>query len=203
MVDNNDALFREVNEELRREQFAKLWERYGYYIAGAAVALVVLIAGAKFWESQKLAQANTAGAEYEQATSSSPSRARSMTPEKAFDGLATTGPKGYAALSALAPCRHSSGNRTSAPKPSRLSTRSCPIRRPIRCSADFARIQAASLRLGEADFTEMENRLKPLIGEDSSWRYIANQVLGTSALRAGKLDEARVLLARRFSPNPG
>ena len=29
---------------------------------------------------------------------------------------------------------------------------------------DFARLQAAGLRIGEADFTEMENWLTPLMG---------------------------------------
>ncbi len=61
MVDNNDSLFREINEELRREQFAKLWERYGTYIIGLVVLVIVAVAGAKIWESQRLAAANAAG----------------------------------------------------------------------------------------------------------------------------------------------
>jgi hypothetical protein len=193
MVDNNDALIREVNEEMRREQLARLWERYGYYIAGAAAAIVVVIAGAKLWESQRIAQANQAGAEYEQAVDLAKS-GKVEDAGKAFDGLAATGPKGYAALSALA---HAGTLLKTDKRPEALAafdkiiadTSTDPL------LADFARIQAASLRLGEADFTEMENRLKPLTGEASSWRYIASELLGTAALKAGKLDEARTILA--------
>ena len=193
MVDNNDALFREVKEELRREQFAKFWERYGFYIAGAAVAIIAIIAGAKLWESQRIAQANQAGAEYEQAVDLAKS-GKIEDAGKAFDGLAANGPKGYATLSALA---HAGTLLKTDKRPEALAafekvvadTSTDPL------LADFARIQAASLRLGEADFTEMENRLKPLTGEDSSWRYIASELLGTAALKAGKLDEARTILA--------
>ena len=40
-------IFREIDEELRRENLLKLWSRYGSYIIAAAV-LVVLIAGGIF-----------------------------------------------------------------------------------------------------------------------------------------------------------
>ena len=193
MVDNNDALFREVNEEMRREQFARLWERYGYYIVGAAAAIVLIIAGAKFWESQKIEDANTAGAEYEQAVDLAKS-GKIEDAGKAFDRLATTGPKGYATLAALA---HAGSLLKTDKRPEALAAfdKIVADRSADPLLADFARIQAASLRLGEADFTEMENRLKPLTGDDSAWRYIANELLGTAALKAGKLDEARAVLA--------
>ena len=37
-------LFREVEEDLRREQFSKLWEKYGAWVIGLAVGIVVLTA---------------------------------------------------------------------------------------------------------------------------------------------------------------
>ncbi|MBX9863861.1 MAG: tetratricopeptide repeat protein [Hyphomicrobium sp.] len=192
MVDNNDALIREVNEEMRREQLARLWERYGYYIAGAAVAIVVVIAGAKLWETQRIAAANQAGSEYEQAVDLAKS-GKIEDAGKAFDKLAETGPKGYGALSALA---HAGTLLKTDKRPEALAVfdKIVADKSTDPLLADFARIQAASLRLGEADFTEMENRLKPLTGEGSSWRYIAGELLGTAALKAGKLDEARATL---------
>jgi hypothetical protein len=193
MVDNNDALFREVNEEMRREQLAKLWERYGYYIAGAAVAIVAVIAGAKLWETQRVAQANQAGAQYEQAVDLAKS-AKIEDAAKAFDELSATGPKGYATLAALA---HAGTLLKTDKRAEALAAFDNIVadKAADPLLADFARVQAASLRLGEADFTEMENRLKPLTGTDSAWRYIANELLGTAALKAGKLDEARTILS--------
>ena len=47
MADYNaeqENLFKEIDEDLRQERFAKLWKKYGPYIISAAVALV-LVAG--------------------------------------------------------------------------------------------------------------------------------------------------------------
>ena len=35
MIDQRDSLAREVDEELRREQLLKLWEKYGTYVVAA------------------------------------------------------------------------------------------------------------------------------------------------------------------------
>ena len=59
---------------------------------------------------------------------------------------------------------------------------------------EFARLQAAGLRIGEADFTEMENWLTPLMADDSPWRYSARELLGLAAFKAGKTTEARTIL---------
>jgi len=59
---------------------------------------------------------------------------------------------------------------------------------------DYAALQAAGGRLGEADFIEMQNRLTPLTGDASPWRYSARELLGVAAFKAGKPDEARTVL---------
>jgi len=38
-------VFREVDEELRRDRLMALWKRFGPYLIGAAVALVLVVAG--------------------------------------------------------------------------------------------------------------------------------------------------------------
>lgn len=192
MVDKNDALFREVEEELRREQFQKLWERYGSYFIALAVAIVVAVAGAKLWESRRVAAANAAGAEYE-AAAALLSSAKTEDALKAFEAISTGGPKGYAELASLS----QAGALLKLEK--RQEALAVFDKLAGDSSADasianFARLQAASLRLGEADFTEMQNRLKPLTGDTSPWRFTAGELLATAAVKAGKLDEAREIL---------
>lgn len=192
MVDNNDALFREVEEEMRREQFAKLWERYGIYVIGLAIAIIAVVGGSKIWESRQQAASETAGAEFEAATL----LAESGKPEdaaKAFEAISASGPKGYASLALL----------SQAGAYLKLDKRAEALALFDKLAADgsadrqltsYARLQAAALRLGEADYAELQTRLTPLIADDSSWRFTARELLGTAALKAGKLDEARTTL---------
>ena len=62
-------IFHEVDEEVRRDQLKKLWERYSIYIIGLAVLIVAGIGawrGYEYWVAQKAAQA---GAAFEAAVS--------------------------------------------------------------------------------------------------------------------------------------
>jgi hypothetical protein len=193
MVDKNDALFREVEEELRREQFAKLWDRFGTYFIGLAVVVVALVAGAQFWEARRTANANAAGAEFETANSLMAS-GKSEDALKAFETIASQGPSGYAALASLS----QAGAYLKLDKRAEALAVFDKLAADASADpliADFARLQGAALRLGEADFTEMQNRLKSLVVDDSPWRFTARELLGTAALKAGKLDEARSTLA--------
>lgn len=200
MVDNNDSLFREVDEELRREQFAKLWQRYGTYIIALGALIILVVAGAKFMEGRRIAAANAAGAEYE-AAATLLAEGKTEDAAKAFAAIVGSGPKGYAALAALSEAgaylKLDKRQEALAVFEKLVATAGAD---PL--VADFARIQAASLRLGEADFTEMENRLKPLTADSSSWRFTARELLATAALKAGKLDEARNVFASLLA-DPG
>ena len=52
MADHSeDALMREINEELREEQMHKLWKRYGGFIIGIALSVVVVVAGYQGWKT--------------------------------------------------------------------------------------------------------------------------------------------------------
>ena len=55
MVDQRDALAREVDEELRREQLMKLWEKYGIFVIGVVVLIILGIGGYKFVEARRIA----------------------------------------------------------------------------------------------------------------------------------------------------
>lgn len=189
MVDKNDTLLREVEEELRREQFAKLWDRYGIFVVGAVALLLLAVGGNQFWQARSKAAAEAAGARYE--------AARLLADESkladalhAFEALSADGPEGYAALSRL----QVAGALAKTGKPEQSlaayealanDSRADPLLR------GFARLQAAAARMGEAGFTEIENRLNDLISDAGPWRSPARELLGVAALKAGKLEEAR------------
>src|ERR1700682_3335083 len=59
-------IFNEVDEEVRREQLKKLWDRYGNYIVALAFLVVAAVAaggawrGYKYWEPRRAAEAGAA-----------------------------------------------------------------------------------------------------------------------------------------------
>lgn len=193
MVDKNDAMFRELEDEMRRERFATLWQRYGIYFVLAAVAIVVGVAGAQIWQSWTQSRAETAGADYT-AAANLIEAGKIDEAASAFAAISSTGPKGYATLASFAEAgillkqdKHAEALA--------IFDRLANDRATDPLLSNLARLQAATLKLGEADFTEMENRLKPLTGDDNPWRFRARELLGTAALKAGKLDEARTLIS--------
>lgn len=193
MVDKNDSLFREVDEELRRERMEKLWEKYGTYVVGAAALLVALVGGYKFMEARNRADAEAGGAQLETALSLAKA-GKADDAAKEFEALAASGKSGYAALAEL----NLAGALVKAGKTAdavaafdKLASK--PGIEPL--IASFAQMQAAALRVGEADFTEAKNWLTPLMAEGGTWKAAATEMLGTAAIKAGKLDEARAALA--------
>ena len=54
MADRNaeqDNLFKEIDEDLRQQKYADLWNKYGKVLIGASIALVLGVASIKGWEA--------------------------------------------------------------------------------------------------------------------------------------------------------
>jgi hypothetical protein len=57
----------------------------------------------------------------------------------------------------------------------------------------LARVEAATLRVDTASWDEMKGRLDQLNSPENPWRHSARELLGLSAYRTGKPDDARRL----------
>ena len=192
MSQENEALFREVDEEPRRDQRTRLWEEYGtYFVAGAAL-IIVGVGGNQWWQGRRIAAAEAAGARFEAALDLA-TAGKSEEAQKAFAGIAAGRRDAYAVLArlSLAGDAVKSGRTDDAVAAYEgvVKDASDPLLK------DYARLQAAALKIDTADFTEMQNRLNDLIGDKSPWRYVARELWGLSAIRTGKSDEARQVLA--------
>lgn len=58
---SNETIFREVDEELRGDRLRALWRRFGPYVIGAAVAVVLLVAaneGWSWWQNSNAARSS-------------------------------------------------------------------------------------------------------------------------------------------------
>lgn len=202
MADDDKAFIRQIDEEMRREQLAKLWQQYGTYMIAAAALIVIGVGGWKWFEARAIAEARAAGARYE-AVTELVQGGKMAEAEKEFQAIAKDGPAGYATLARLqlAAAAVKAGRKDDAV--AALDSLSGDVHvDPL--LAGYARLQAAQLKLGTAGWTEMQNRLNPLLGDGSAWRYSAREALGLAAYHAGMLDEARKsfeqLLADRKVP---
>ena len=93
-------IFHEVDEEVRREQLKKLWDRYGNFVIAALILVVVGVAawrGYAWWEARKAAEA---GAAFEAASTLAEAGKRSEA-EAAFGKIAADGTSGYRHLARL------------------------------------------------------------------------------------------------------
>lgn len=192
MANNEDTLIREVEEELRRERMEQLWKQYGSYFLVMALAIIIGVGGFKFYQTRQLAAANTAGAAYE-AAANLIQDGKQDDARKALDELIKTGPSGYAALARLklAGLELGAGEKAKALVQYEALAGAAGADGLLR---SFARLQAAALKIGDADFTEVENRLNDLVGESSPWRANARELIALAALKAGKTDTARKAL---------
>ena len=189
MADDRDSLLREVDEELRREQMQKIWERYNGLILGVAALIVLGVGGYKVLQGRRIAAVEAAGADYAAALKLTENN-KTDEATKAFEAIAQAGPSGYAALAKL----HLAGALAKAGKTAEAVAAYQALASDASTDSllkNYAELQVASLKLGEADFTEQQNRLTPLAGEDGTFKITARELLGLSAFKAGKLDEAR------------
>jgi len=194
MTDQRDSLAREIDEELRREQLLKLWEQYGTYIIAAAVLIIAGIGGFKYYEYRRTVSAETAGASFTAAAREA-AQDKKAEAQKALEGIAANAPAGYAALARL---RLAAGDREAGKTEQAASAFEAIAKErgldPL--LADYARLQAAMLRLDAANWTDMQNRLTDLAADGNAWRFSARELLGLAAQKAGKTEEARTQFQR-------
>ncbi|MGA7116373.1 MAG: tetratricopeptide repeat protein [Hyphomicrobium sp.] len=192
MVDKNDSLSREIDEELRREKLEKLWEQYGTYVLGAAAAIVIAVGGYQLYDQRKKSFAAENGARYDAAVTLL-EQSKTDEAQKALSEVLASGHAGYASLAQL----QLAGIHLKANRPQDALAVFEALATSPSADADiktFALLQAAALRLGQADFTELQNRLKPVAEGSTAWRFQARELLGTAAFKAGKFDDARAQL---------
>jgi hypothetical protein len=190
MVDQRDVLAREVDEELRREQLMKLWEKYGTYVVGAVVLIIVGVGGWKFYEGQRIRSQQTAGTQFSLGVREAAKADAKADAPNALDEIAKTGPEGYATLARL---RLAAADKTAGKTADALAKYEAVAkdRRADPLLVDYARLQAAMLTLDGGNWTDIQNRLTPLTADSNAWRYSAREALGVAAMKAGKPVEAR------------
>jgi hypothetical protein len=193
-VKSSEEFIREVDEELRRDQLAKLWRRYGTLVVALAV-LVVAATAAKVgwdqWRQRQMAAEALRFAAAEQALAAG----RDAEAAEGFAALAAEGDTGYAALARLKEAEAKLASKDEAGAVAaleRLAGDSGGAEDPI--LRDLGTLLALQREVDQGDPAELARRLEPLAAGDSPWRHRARELQALVAVRAGELERARGIL---------
>jgi hypothetical protein len=179
-------IFREVEEDVRRERLEKIWKEYGDYIVAAAALLILAAAAFRLWtyyEARERARASDQYLAAEQLIESGQARAAAQT----FARLGQNAPGGYAKLSQL-----QSANALSA---AGNTSEALAIYRRLAADSDemisaIARIRAAWILVESAPKSEVQSMIGALAADASPWKQVAREILAYADYRAGATKQA-------------
>ncbi len=190
-----DALFREIDEDLRRDRLEQLWKRYGSWLIALAVVIVVAVAGREAWQWMERREALSASTRYLAAidlAARDPVQA-----QQAVRSLAADGPAGYAVLARLkeAALYMQQGNLPAAAAVYAEIENKAP--RPA--FRDLAIILGGYASLSGTPtpeaIGEWRGKLASLAADASPWRFSARELLATLELQSANPGKARELFA--------
>jgi hypothetical protein len=175
-------IFREVDEEIRREQLRKLWDRYGSYAVAAAVLVVLAVAGWRgygWWEAN---QAAKAGAAFEVASDLADAGKHNEA-EAAFAKLGSDATASYRHLARVREAAELA--RTDVKAAIAAYDKIAADRAVGPVLQELAGLRAAALLIDNGSFDEAQRRLEPLTGSDRTFRHTARELLVLATWRIG------------------
>jgi len=176
-------IFREVDEEVRQDEYRRLWDRYGIYVIGLGLAIVLGVGGYKGWQAYQKSRAQAAGERFATAVSLA-AQDKQQEAARMLAELSEDGPRGYATLARFRQAALLAGNgerQRAVAVYDRLADDDGinPVMRGL------ARMRAALLLLDQADRREIERRIGTLNTPDNPWRNGAREALALAAYKAG------------------
>jgi hypothetical protein len=196
-------IFREVDEEVRQERAKGLWKKYGIYVIGLALLVVVLVGGYKGWQYYSLQQLEKAGAQYLEnvALIDDGKDAQAL---EAFQALSEKGSSGFFLLSKFQQAgllAKLGKNGEAIALYDELAGKTA-LEDSLR---NLARFRAALLLSNTASFKEVDDRIGKLATTGNPWRQSAQEILAITAFRNGDLIKAEeifnVLSTEPETPN--
>jgi hypothetical protein len=181
-------IFQEVDEEVRREQLQKLWQRYGNLVIAVCILIVAAVGawrGYEWWQTKK---AGESGAAFENAVTLAEA-GKHQEAEAAFAKLAADGTAGYRGLARLreaAELAHT--DKTAAVK---AYDEIAADKSAGEIMQELAAVRAGFLLVDTTPYGEMRQRLEPLTASDKTFRHSARELLALAAWKSGDVDAAR------------
>ena len=175
-------IFREIDEELRRDNLLKLWTRYRRHIVSLVALVLVAAGGIVAWRDHQLSERRAQSMRYSAALSIV-REGKDAEAAKVFAEIAKEG-GGYATLAAFeeAELQAKSGDRKGAAAAyDRIASTGgvAPVFR------ELATLLSAMQAMPDGDPHSVIDRLAPLTSPGNPWRSTALELTAAARLKAG------------------
>lgn len=181
-------LFNEVDEDLRREQLKRIWEKYSLLIILVAVLIVGGVGGWRAYSYLEGKKAAEAGAAFDKASELSEQN-KPAEAEAAFTKLAAEAPAGYRTMARLRAAGEAAKRDPAAAV--KLYDEVIADNTVGANEMDLARVRAGTLLVETAAYDALLAKLEPATTATGTYRHSARELLALAAWKAGNAAETR------------
>ncbi|MDG1996094.1 MAG: tetratricopeptide repeat protein [Emcibacteraceae bacterium] len=184
----SDAFIREVDEDIRQKQINELWRKYGKFVIGIAVGIVVIVAGREIYTSVVEGKYTEQAELYNNAVSLNEAEIAA-----ALDPVISGGVDGYEVLAVFKKVEIALGNEDHAAAVTLLDdfAKSSNVQQIYK---DIANLQAALLELDSASVDQIRGRLALILNGGNKYQSMAAEIVALAELKAGETDAAKARL---------
>ena len=187
----DDSFIREVDEEIRSERLRSLWDRFGYYLIGGAVLVVLVVAGYRSWVYYDRIQSAAAGDEFMSAL-------RLVDDEQVDDALTRLeeiSESGTSTYAGLARMRRASELVLQDKIDDAITIyddviSDSSVDENVR---DAARLRAGFLVVDSGEISDVEDRMSYFMADESLYRGLAHEAIALAHYKSGDLEKSMEL----------
>jgi hypothetical protein len=190
---DNESFYREVDEELRRDQMKTYWERFGKLVIAGIVLVLAAIGGFIWWQNQKQVRAGERSEQLISAFEDIAARRKAAAVGK-LDALAKSGADGHraAALLTKADLAVEGGDLKGAAAIFKQVADDGGLAQPYR---DLALVRMTAVELDTLPPQTVIDRLKGLAVAGNPWFGSAGEMTAISYIKLNKPQQAAALFA--------
>jgi hypothetical protein len=180
-------IFSEIDEDIRKDRAQRIWKRFGKYVIGGAVLLVLGVGGWRVYEGYAESRSAAAGDRFLDAVTLVEEDPQSGI--DALDAIAADSPSGYGALSRFraASTLAQEGGYDEAIAQFRELTSDTSLDPLVR---DVASIRLGYLLLDHGSAADIEGLLLELSDQTHPFSHSAREIRAFAAMKAGNREQA-------------
>lgn len=182
-------IFREVDEEVRRDKAVEFFNKHGSKFVVAAILIVMAVGGWRFYQDRVFRERAALGARYEAALVDANAGKLEQLEALAGDKTGAT----YATLAKFRLAAELARKATDEASAKNAASAFDTLANDATLSAEWrelAKLRAGFALIDTAPYDEVEKRLMPLSAPGAAYRHSAREGIALAAWKAGKADKA-------------